>query len=138
MAAIVSTAASLGQAALSAASGAADAREDAAERQARIDALAEDRRLDDRARTRALRRAIAGRRATSAAHGLEPADGSGEALLLGLVGDSAEEGRREHALYRRRLQSLLREASAARRRNLLDRAGAGLGLGSKLAGALFD
>ncbi len=79
---------------------------------------------ETRKRREALRRATAKQRATFAAQGIDMSDGSGEAVLLGLLKES--EAERD---YRGRLDALKRaaidqDAAAKRRKNLLSLQGA--------------
>lgn len=77
---------------------------------------------NERLRRTALRRAMASTRATLGAQGVGTADGSGEAILLGLVSETGAERREattSDALRRRVVQE---ELDALGRRNLLEQA----------------
>lgn len=92
---------------------------DAASRAAQIDAAAD---ADERRRRDALRRAMGRTRAGLGAGGVSSADGSGEAILLGLVKDTGEErddAVRADALKR---QAIQQDLDARHRRNLLEQA----------------
>ncbi|WP_207460165.1 hypothetical protein [Azospirillum sp. SYSU D00513] len=92
---------------------------DAGNRLAQARATAE---TDERRRVDALRRAMGRSRASLGAQGVSSADGSGEAILLGLVGDSAAERRESQDLDRIRRQAVQQELDDRRRLNLLEQA----------------
>lgn len=76
---------------------------------------------EERNRREALRRSIARRRAQLGGQGVGVEDGSGEALLLGLVGDAAigERSRAEETASR--IAAIRDDRTYRRRVNLLDR-----------------
>jgi len=93
-----------------------------AEAQGRTAALAQQSAEDERRRRDALRRAMGRTRADLGGQGVGTADGSGEAILLGLVGDTeAESGAAARADQIKR-QAIQQELDNARRRNLLEQA----------------
>ncbi|WP_158046928.1 hypothetical protein [Skermanella pratensis] len=75
---------------------------------------------DEAARRDALRRAVGRTRAGLGARGGGTADGSGEAVLLGLVSRTDGDSRNAAAVERLRGQALSQESEDTRRRNLLD------------------
>jgi hypothetical protein len=75
----------------------------------------------DRLRQDALRRSIARRRAALGAKGIDATAGSGEALLLGLVDDSALRGAQEHRRTGDRVSEIKRDLDYRQRLNLLER-----------------
>ena len=93
----------------------AGARNQLAQMTANADA-AEQRRVD------ALRRTMARSRAVMGASGVSAADGSGEAILLGAVNDSATDRQNADQLDQIRRQAIQQELDNARRRNLLEQA----------------
>lgn len=74
----------------------------------------------ERQRRNALRRAVGRSRARLGGQGLSSADGSGEAILLGLIDDSAAEAGSSQRLDSLRLRTLAEREEAANRRNLLE------------------
>jgi len=74
----------------------------------------------DRTRTRALRRAVGRVRAQLGGQGISTSDGSGEAILLGLVREAEEDAADARRLDTLRLKALEEEDAALQRRNLLD------------------
>ncbi|MCW2237896.1 hypothetical protein [Azospirillum canadense] len=85
--------------------------------QINANAAAEERRRVD-----ALRRTMARTRATLGASGVSAADGSGEAILLGAVNDSAMERQDAGQIDQIKRQAIQQELDNARRRNLLEQA----------------
>ncbi|UEM02617.1 hypothetical protein JL101_021940 [Skermanella rosea] len=92
-------------------------RADIETRRAQIQASAE---ADEAARRDALRRAVGRSRASLGTWGGGTADGSGEAVLLGLVNRTDADSRNAQAVERLRGQALSQEVEDSRRRNLLD------------------
>lgn len=76
----------------------------------------------ERRRVDALRRTMARSRAAMGASGVSAADGSGEAILLGAVNDSATERQNADQLDQIKRQAIQQELDNARRRNLLEQA----------------
>jgi hypothetical protein len=104
----------------------AEARSDAARNQA--EAVRRQQELAEEARQRALRRAVARRRAAFGAQGTGSADGSGEAVLLGLVDDTAFEDAADDAAAAARLRAIADAAEQQR----IDLLGHARSLGSSL------
>ncbi len=75
----------------------------------------------DRRRSDALRRAVARQRARLGARGIDATAGSGEALLLGMVEQSALDKADEHRDTRSRYHAVQRGLEHQQRLNLLDR-----------------
>lgn len=75
---------------------------------------------EERRRVDALRRAVARTRAGLGSRGVGMADGSGEAILLGLVGDTAADRQDAQAVDRLKRQAVQQNLDALKRRNLLD------------------
>lgn len=96
---------------------AADRRQDL---EGRAERLALDGAEAERRRRVALRRAVARQRAQLGAQGISTSDGSGEAILLGLVDEAEEDRRQAKRLDRLKLAELEAEERSAYRRNLLD------------------
>ncbi len=98
--------------------------QEAADRRRDLEARAERMALEgaegERQRRRALRRAVARQRAQLGSQGLSAADGSGEAILLGLVREAEEDRKQSARLDRLRLKDLEAEEQSAYRRNLLE------------------
>ncbi|EWY37491.1 hypothetical protein N825_17930 [Skermanella stibiiresistens SB22] len=90
---------------------------DIATRQAQIDASAA---ADEAARRDALRRAVGRTKANLGARGGGTSDGSGEAVLLGLVNTTDAATRQATAVDQLRTQALAGEVTDTRKRNLLD------------------
>lgn len=88
----------------------------------RLDAQAVQSADDERRRRDALRRAVGRVRAEMGGQGVSAADGSGEAILLGLVGESAAESRTAAQADQLKRQAIQQELDNARRRNLLQQA----------------
>jgi hypothetical protein len=86
-----------------------------------IGRLRRDQADSDRLRRNALRRAVAKRRAALGAKGIDATAGSGEALLLGLVDDSALKGSQEHRRTGDRVAEIRRDLDYRQRLNLLER-----------------
>lgn len=74
----------------------------------------------ERKRRAALRRSVSRTRAQLGAQGISSTDGSGEAILLGLVRQSAEEDAADARLDALRLRALDTDSLGTRRRNLLE------------------
>jgi|GEM_PF-1793509 len=83
--------------------------------------LVREQDQSDRRRREALRRAVARQRARLGARGIDASAASGEALLLGLVNESALQAADEHADTRSRYESVQRDLDHKQRVNLLDR-----------------
>lgn len=96
---------------------AADRRRDL---EARAERLALEGAEGERQRRRALRRAVARQRAQLGSQGISAADGSGEAILLGLVREADEDRKQSARLDRLRLKDLEADEQSAYRRNLLE------------------
>ncbi|MFC5354511.1 hypothetical protein [Azospirillum himalayense] len=92
---------------------------DARTRLAQISAAAQS---DERRRVDALRRTVARTRATLGSNGVSAADGSGEAILLGVVKDSAAERGEAEGTDRLKREAIQQEVDSVRRRNLLEQA----------------
>ncbi|UEM19962.1 hypothetical protein JL100_023230 [Skermanella mucosa] len=92
-------------------------RADIETRRAQIQASAE---ADEAARRDALRRAVGRTRTSLGTRGGGTSDGSGEAVLLGLVNRTDADSRNAQAVERLRGQALSQESEDTRRRNLLD------------------
>ena len=84
------------------------------------EAIAREREQSERERRNALRRAVASQRARLGAQGVSSADGSGEALLLGLVQESALDASEAEQERRAALKAIEEDLSARRSVNLLD------------------
>lgn len=78
-----------------------------------------DREDETRQRKNALKRAVATRQAEFGGQGIDTADGSGEAVMLGLFKESSEEKNYRDRLNKLKQESLAQDVSAKRRRNLL-------------------
>jgi hypothetical protein len=87
----------------------------------RIAEARRDQTQSDRLRRNALRRSIARRRAALGARGMDASAGSGEAILLGLVDDSALAGAQEHRRTGDRVNEIRRDLDYRQRQNLLER-----------------
>ncbi|AIB12698.1 hypothetical protein ABAZ39_12005 [Azospirillum argentinense] len=97
----------------------ADKEGDARTRLAQMSAAAQS---DERRRVDALRRTVARTRATLGSNGVSAADGSGEAILLGVVKDSAAERGEAEGADRLKREAIQQEVDSVRRRNLLEQA----------------
>lgn len=75
----------------------------------------------EKSRREALRRAVARRRAQLGGQGVGSEDGSGEALLLGLIGDAASDERSRSEETASRIAAIRDDRAYRRRINLLDR-----------------
>ncbi len=93
-----------------------------ADAQNRLAALAQQTATDEQRRRDALRRAVGRTRADLGGQGVSAADGSGEAILLGLVGDAEKESRSAAQVDQLKRQAIQQELDNARRRNLLEQA----------------
>ncbi len=91
---------------------------EAAEQRARTERETE---REQRRRRDALRRAVSRQRASLGARGLVAPEGSGEALLLGLVDESAADGAALDQERQARLATIDRDAEYRRRLNLIER-----------------
>jgi len=91
---------------------------DIATRRAQIESSAAS---DEAARLKALRRTVGRTRASLGARGGGTSDGSGEAVLLGLVADTDQDQREADATNRLRTQALAQEVTDTRTSNLLER-----------------
>lgn len=83
--------------------------------------LAADAASAENDRRTALRRAVARQRAQFGAQGLNPDDGSGEAVLLGIFGESEQEKARREQLDNIRFQALDQGLAQERKINVLQR-----------------
>ncbi len=95
-------------------------RQASAETANRLEELRTAAEADERRRRQALRRAVAKQRARFGARGVSAAGGSGEAILLGLVDETAEERREAEQADRLRAQALRQSLADRNRRNLLE------------------
>lgn len=93
-----------------------------ADARTRTAAIAQQSAEDERRRRDALRRAMGRTRADLGGQGVSAADGSGEAILLGLVGDTEAESAAATQADRLKRQAIQQELDTARRRNLLEQA----------------
>lgn len=84
------------------------------------DEIARERAETERARRAALRRAIASQRAKLGAQGISSSEGSGEALLLGLVNDSALDAAEAEDERRAALTRIREELAGQQTLSLLD------------------
>jgi len=85
--------------------------------------ILQQQKADEDKRQRALRAAVATRRARNAAGGIESGDGSAEAVLLGMFQQSEEEFQNRLDRDNLRLQAVNQSASNASARNLLSLTG---------------
>ena len=92
--------------------------EDVALRRAQIESSAAS---DEAARLKALRKTVGRTRASLGAGGGGTSDGSGEAVLLGLVADTHRSQQEADATDRLRTQALAQEVAATQKANLLER-----------------
>jgi len=93
-----------------------------AEAQNRLAALSQQAAADERGRRDALRAGQGRTRAELAGRGFSAADGSGAAILRGLLDDSEQERRSSVQLDQLKRQAIQQELDTARRRNLLEQA----------------
>ena len=100
----------------------ADAQAAGADAQTRMASLSQQAAADEQRRRDALRRTVGRTRADLGGQGVSSADGSGEAILLGLVGESAQEGRTAAQVDQLKRQAIQQELDNSRRRNLLEQA----------------
>ena len=91
---------------------------DIATRRAQIETSAAN---DEAARLKALRRTVGRTRASLGSRGGGTSDGSGEAVLLGLVADTNQDQQEAAATTRLRTQALAQEVTDTRTSNLLER-----------------
>lgn len=91
---------------------------DVATRRAQIESSAAS---DEAARLKALRKTVGRTRASLGAGGGGTSDGSGEAVLLGLVADTNQSQSQADAIDRLRTQALSQEVADTRTSNLLER-----------------
>ena len=91
---------------------------DIATRRAQIETSAAS---DEAARLKALRRTVGRTRASLGSRGGGTSDGSGEAVLLGLVADTNQDQEEAAATTRLRTQALAQEVTDTRTSNLLER-----------------
>lgn len=77
---------------------------------------------EEKRRVEALRRAVAKSRASLGSRGVSAGDGSGEAILLGLVKDTDGERQDAQTADQLKRQAIQQNLDAIRRRNLLDQA----------------
>lgn len=90
--------------------------------QTRLAQLAATAEADEKRRVDALRRTMARSRASMGANGVSAADGSGEAILLGLVNDTDGERQDARKIDQIKRQAIQQEVDSVRRRNLLEQA----------------
>ncbi|HYG89539.1 MAG TPA: hypothetical protein VD978_25160 [Azospirillum sp.] len=93
-----------------------------ADAQTRLASQAAQSADEERRRRDALRRAMGRARADLGGQGVSAADGSGEAILLGLVGETDQESRTAAQADLLKRQAIQQELDNARRRNLLQQA----------------
>ena len=91
---------------------------DIATRRAQIETSAAS---DEAARLKALRRTVGRTRASLGSRGGGTSDGSGEAVLLGLVADTDRDQQEADATTRLRTQALAQEMADTQKSNLLER-----------------
>jgi colicin import membrane protein len=91
---------------------------DVATRRAQIENSAAS---DEAARLKALRRTVGRTRASLGAGGGGTSDGSGEAVLLGMVADTNQNQQEADAIDRLRTQALSQEVADTQKSNLLER-----------------
>jgi hypothetical protein len=91
---------------------------DIATRRAQIETSAAS---DEAARLKALRRTVGRTRASLGSRGGGTSDGSGEAVLLGLVADTNQDQEEAAATNRLRTQALAQETADTQKSNLLER-----------------
>jgi colicin import membrane protein len=91
---------------------------DIATRRAQIETSAAS---DEAARLKALRRTVGRTRASLGSRGGGTSDGSGEAVLLGLVADTNQDQEEAVATNRLRTQALAQEVTDTQKNNLLER-----------------
>jgi len=91
---------------------------DVATRRAQIETSAAS---DEAARLKALRKTVGRTRASLGSGGGGTSDGSGEAVLLGLVADTNQSQQEADATDRLRSQALAQEVTDTQKRNLLER-----------------
>ena len=91
---------------------------DIATRRAQIETSAAS---DEAARLKALRRTVGRTRASLGAGGGGTSDGSGEAVLLGMVADTNQNQQEADAIDRLRTQALSQEVADTQKSNLLER-----------------
>jgi hypothetical protein len=91
---------------------------DVATRRAQIETSAAS---DEAARLKALRKTVGRTRASLSTRGGGTSDGSGEAVLLGLVADTNQSQQEADATDRLRTQALSQEVTDTQKRNLLER-----------------
>ena len=91
---------------------------DIATRRAQIETSAAS---DEAARLKALRRTVGRTRASLGSRGGGTSDGSGEAVLLGLVADTNQDQQEAAATTRLRTQALAQEMADTQKSNLLER-----------------
>lgn len=101
---------------------AADMADRQAGAQTQLAQIAASAATEERRRVDALRRTMARTRAALGASGVSAADGSGEAILLGAVNDSAMERQDADRIDQIKRQAIQQELDNARRRNLLEQA----------------
>jgi colicin import membrane protein len=92
--------------------------EDVALRRTQIESSAAS---DEAARLKALRKTVGRTRASLGAGGGGTSDGSGEAVLLGMVADTHRNQQEADATDRLRTQALAQEVAATQKSNLLER-----------------
>lgn len=93
-----------------------------ADAQTRVASINQQAATDEQRRRDALRRAMGRTRADLGGQGVSSADGSGEAILLGLVGETEKESSSAAQVDQIKRQAIQQELDNARRRNLLEQA----------------
>jgi len=93
-----------------------------ADAQNRFAQMAATASAEEKRRVDALRRTMARTRASMGANGVSAADGSGEAILLGLVNDTDGERQDAQRIDQIKRQAIQQEVENIRRRNLLEQA----------------
>jgi hypothetical protein len=106
------------------------ARDARQERDRRVQEIQARNREENRKRREELRRRLAAQRARAGAAGVATRGGSSDAVLRGLVEETDRADRAASNSVRRQISELRRNASSARRSNLLD-------LADNVAGSVF-
>ena len=106
------------------------ARDARQERDRRVQEIQARNREENRKRREELRRRLAAQRAHAGAAGVATRGGSSDAVLRGLVEETDRADRAASNSVRRQISELRRNASSARRSNLLD-------LADNVAGSVF-
>lgn len=109
--------------------------QESADARARIDLDAIDAA---RTRRQSTQRAIARQKAQYGAQGLDSADGSGEAVILGLLADNADAKKYRDSVDALKRQNLENTTAARRQRNLLNLQQSRSNANSALANSFID